>query len=190
MRAFGHHLRRTHVRKGVNFPNTTQAIGSKTDSLSAIPTRLPDYLANSGDWQHLYNVFDDWNATDPLPPHISYRRSPQCSADYSSHRSKSDIPQTKSYEIGCCGPRCLMRFWDVNVYYFPTPKSNDSCLQYVSYNLTHVTSGTFPDTRTAANTGNIDLPFFSEPPVSTVTPRALRPRNGESIVVDDKGFTL
>lgn len=77
----------------------------------------------------------------------------------------------------------MMRFGDVNIYYFPTQKSNDTCLQYVSFNLTHVTKG-IPDTRTAANTAN------TQPPASAITPRALRPRDGESIVVDDKGFTL
>lgn len=177
--------------------NTTRTTSVETSSADAVSTPLPDYLGKGGEWIHLYNLFSDWNATDPIPPNIPYRRSPQCSADYSSYINnninKTDsegVVQTMTREIGCCGPKCMLRFWDVNVYYFPTPKSNESCLAHVSYNLTHVTMGTFPDHRTAKNTGNIEIPFPTEAPASTITPRALQPREGESIFVDSKGFTL
>jgi hypothetical protein len=115
----------------------------------------------------------------------SYRRSPQCSSDYSSWNvthglaTSTDIDSaltltvTKTAELGCC-LNCYMKYYSVEVMYFPASNANYSCLSTATSTLA---------------TGNATAPGTS--PATTTPAASLDARDGEPIstLVGSDGFT-
>ena len=74
----------------------------------------------------------------------SWMREPACASSSLLYRSAVSLPPAHDTIYGCCGP-CAIGGPNVDVYYWPSPEANTSCLNFIGTSVNPPTEGATTD---------------------------------------------